>query len=161
MKKTIIVFLLIFFMLAITTLVFAAVSSEELIKTSEQYDGKEVSFKGEAIGDILQQGNFTWINVRDKYAAIGIFSSAELTEKIKYKGSYKVKGDIVLVRGVFHRACAQHGADTDIHADKITIVNGGEEIRHTADKKKIKAAIILPAIAFVLAMLQLIVRRFR
>lgn len=161
MRKAKVSFLFICLMLAVATEAGAAISSEKLLQVSEKYDGKEIFFKGEVIGDILGRGESVWINVRDKYAAIGIFCSRKLTERIKYMGSYKVKGDIISVRGVFHRACIQHGGDTDIHANKITIINGGEKIKHVADKKKIKAAMILPAIAFFLAMLHLIVRRFR
>jgi len=137
------------------------VSSEELLKNSEEYDGQDVTFKGEVIGDIMIRGEFAWVNVRDEHGAIGAFCPLELTEKIEYRGSYGFKGDTLSVRGEFHRACSEHGGDMDIHAEKILIVQEGEERSHPLAPGKARASAILPAIVLLLAIIHLIARRFR
>ena len=139
----------------------AAVSSEELFRNSQEYDGQEVIFKGEVIGDIMVRGEFAWVNVRDEHGAIGVFCLLELTEKIEYRGSYRFKGDTLSVRGEFHRACSEHGGDMDIHAEKILIVKKGGEISHPLAPGKARASAILPAIVLLLAIIHLTVRRFR
>jgi aspartyl/asparaginyl-tRNA synthetase len=135
--------------------------AEELLKEAEKYDGKEVIYKGEVIGDIMIRRDCAWINVRDETGAIGIFCPKELVNEIKYAGSYRFTGDIVSVRGTFHHSCPEHGGDMDIHAERINIIQKGKTISHPLESKKVKASIILPAIAFVLAIVHLVVRRFR
>jgi len=137
------------------------ISAEELLKEAEKYDGKEVIYKGEVIGDIMIRRDCAWINVRDETGAIGIFCPKELVNEIKHAGSYRFTGDIVSVRGTFHHSCPEHGGDTDIHAGRINIIQKGKTISHPLEPKKVKASIILPVIAFVLAIIHLVVRRFR
>jgi len=95
------------------------VTSNDLIDKAKEYDGREVVYTGEVIGDILAQGDHTWINVSDGSNAIGIWVEAKDMQGIDTPGRYNMRGDTVRVTGVFHRACAQHGGDFDIHADKI------------------------------------------
>jgi hypothetical protein len=137
------------------------VASEELLKNAEKYEGKTIVFEGEAIGDIFKQGQFSWVNVRDATAGIGVFCPQKIINKIKYTGSYKFSGDIISVRGVFHRSCIQHGGDTDIHAQRLIVVQKGAAVSHPLEPQKIQASIILPAVAFILIIIHLILKRFR
>ena len=137
------------------------VTLEDLINNAEEYDGETVTFKGEVIGDKMIRGESTWINVHDETGAIGVFCPKESVEEIEYLGSYKFLGDRISVKGIFHRFCSEHGGDTDIHAEKITIIKKGEETPHPLDPRKVKTSIILAVIVFALAILHLIIRRFR
>ena len=138
-----------------------AVSFEELIEGAQDYDGKKIVFKGEAIGDVMIRGEFAWINVRDETGVIGVYCAKDLVSEIEHTGGYKYKGDIISVRGTFHRFCSQHGGDTDIHAERISVIQKGEEIPHALEPEKVKASIILPAIAFALAIIYLIIRKLK
>lgn len=120
-----------------------AVSSAELINNAKQYDGKVVIYKGEVIGDLMMRGEFAWVNVSDGVNAIGIWANKDLVKGIVYTGSYKSKGDRVEVKGVFHRACLEHGGDLDIHADLLRKTDNGVIIGKTIDMAKKKAAFIL------------------
>ncbi|UCB56694.1 MAG: DNA-binding protein [Candidatus Omnitrophota bacterium] len=151
----------VYFQLSIYDVQAAAVTAEELVKSPQQYDGKEIVYKGEVIGDVMVRKDFAWINVSDESGVMGIICPKELVEKIKYKGSYAFKGDIISVKGTFRRWCPEHGGDTDIHAEKISIVQEGEAVEHPLDAEKIKMSIILSAIAFALAIIHLITGRFR
>jgi hypothetical protein len=101
------------------------VSSTELINNAKEYDGKVVIYSGEVIGDVMARGEFAWINIKDDKNAIGIWITKDLTKEILYTGSYKSKGDWVEIVGVFQRACKEHGADLDIHAQEIRKISSG------------------------------------
>jgi hypothetical protein len=148
MKKLIFIFLIIGFSLSAFYFFCYAedVSSVELINNARQYDGKEVTYKGEVIGDIMTRKEFVWINVNDGVNAIGIWSNKDLVKDIVYTGNYKSRGDIVEVKGVFHRACLEHGGDLDIHIDELRKINSGMVIRERPGAAKIKQAFVLSGI---------------
>ena len=98
----------------------------ELVEHAKQYDDKEISFKGEAIGDVLYRGSNAWINVSDgNNSAIGVYMPAQTAKKISVMGHYGAQGDVILVTGIFHRDCPDHGGDMDIHADQVQILSKG------------------------------------
>jgi len=112
------------------------IDSNTLINNAFKYDGKVVEFQGEAIGEIMKRGDFAWVNVHDGQNAIGIFMRYEDAKKIKYLGRYRVKGDIVYVKGIFNRACKEHGGDLDIHAKQVEIVKRGYKMYERVDKAR-------------------------
>lgn len=116
------------------------VTSNDLINDAKKFDGKQVTFTGEVIGDIMKRGEYSWINVSDGSNAIGIFVPYQETRKIYYTGSYKYKGDIITVTGTFYRACAQHGGDMDIHSDALQIIKRGYKVQMIANSSKIYTA---------------------
>jgi hypothetical protein len=138
-----------------------AIAAGELLKNAQRYDARTIIYQGEVIGDMMLRGDFAWMNVWDKTAAIGVFCPQELIGEIEYKGSYRFRGDIISVQGVFHRFCSEHGGDTDIHAEKITLIQRGEELAYPLGPQKIRLSIILPAVAFILVIIYTVIRRFR
>jgi len=130
-----------------------AVSSTELINNAKQYDGKRVIYKGEIIGDIMVRKGFAWINVNDGTNAIGVWSNKDLVKDILYTGSYKFRGDIIEVKGIFHRACLEHGGDLDIHAETFDRIESGAILKENLDICKGKIALILLGVLGVAAIL--------
>ena len=120
-----------------------AVSSAELINNAKQYDGKEVMYKGEVIGDIMARKEFVWINVNDGVNAIGIWLKKDLAKDIFYTGGYKSRGDIVEVKGILHRACLEHGGDLDIHIEELSKIDSGMVITEKINFAKRNGAFIL------------------
>jgi len=118
-------------------------SSSELISNAKQYDGREVTYRGQVIGEIMRRAANAWVNVSDGANAIGIWADIYLVEDITYAGAYQVRGDIVEVTGVFHRACPEHGGELDIHARKIDIVTPGAKILEAPDQSKNITAVLL------------------
>jgi len=118
-----------------------SISSTELINNAKNYNGNTVVYKGEVIGDIMPRGEYAWINVNDEKNAIGIWIKKELIKDIIYRGSYKAKGDLVEITGVFHRSCVEHGGDLDIHAQTITKISSGNVVSHTVNAKEINFAL--------------------
>ena len=143
-----------------STVCFAQpVSSTELINSAKQYDGKTVVYAGEIIGDIMARGDYAWINVNDGKNAIGIWVGKDLVKEITYTGSYKFKGDVVEVNGVFHRACIQHGGDLDIHAQSLTKIIPGQPTPEIPNFKKGNIVILLLGALVVIWILTLLKRR--
>ena len=98
----------------------------ELIEHAADYDKTEILFKGEAIGDILWRGAHAWVNLSDgNNSAVGVYMTAESANNITALGAYGQTGDILMVRGVFNRACAEHGGDMDIHAESVEYISRG------------------------------------
>lgn len=121
-------------------------SSSELIKDAKQYDGKNVVYRGEVVGDIMLRGEFAWLNINDGSNAIGIWIKKELINGIQHIGSYQAKGDVLEVSGVFNRSCPEHGGDLDIHAKSMRILRSGASIEHAVNNKEIRVALGLSCI---------------
>lgn len=119
------------------------ISSTELIDNAKQYDGKTIVYTGEVIGDIMARKEFAWINVNDGIKAIGIWAGRDLAKEILYTGSYKSRGDVIEVKGVFHRACLEHGGDLDIHAQTLRKIVSGMAVRDRLDIYKRNLVILL------------------
>ena len=150
--------LLIIFSLALLLLPAAtladgqSVGSNELIDRAKDYDGKTVVYEGEVIGDILYRGDYAWLAVFDGSNTIGCYVPAEQAKQITMVGGYGKRGDTVRIEGVFHRACAEHGGDLDIHASAITLLAAGKAVFMGVSKTMLilACALPLPAIALLL-----------
>jgi hypothetical protein len=126
------------------------VSSVELINRAQQYDGQTVAYQGEVIGDVMARKDHVWINVNDGKNALGIWVHQRLAKDISFTGSYKSKGDVIEVTGIFQRSCVQHGGDLDIHAQTLRIVNPGRATAEGLNVGKQKVALILTGILLIL-----------
>jgi hypothetical protein len=119
------------------------ISSLELFTHAADYDGQNVIYEGEAIGDIMIRGPYAWVNVSDGEGAIGIWMQKEFASSIVYSGSYKSRGDWLEIKGVFHNACPQHGGELDIHAESIRKIRTGREISEKLNVSKRNMAFVL------------------
>jgi len=142
------VFLIIALLLLLTPAVAladaTAVSSNDLIDRAKDYDNQTVVYEGEVLGDILYRGEFAWLAVYDGSNTIGVYVTRAQAEKIAFVGGYGVRGDSVRIEGVFHRACAEHGGDLDIHADSLKVLSAGTSIQMPVSRLIMILAIALP-----------------
>jgi len=98
----------------------------ELINGKQLYNNLVIKFQGEAVGQRLSKTSHVWVNILDKEGnAIGAFMSRELSDQIQHYGTYQTQGDEVLLEGVYHSKCEEHGGDTDIHVQKLEILQIG------------------------------------
>lgn len=118
-------------------------SVSDLIDNGHKYDSKVINIQGEAIGELLERGEYSFVNINDGTSAIGIYLKTIDGEMIKSYGNYHKIGDSVRVTGVFNRACKEHGGDMDIHCDSMQIVSNGYESTHIISKFKIIFIIVL------------------
>ncbi|MCU0650644.1 MAG: DNA-binding protein [Candidatus Omnitrophica bacterium] len=104
-----------------------AASVNELINTAATIDNNTVTLTGEAIGEVMNRGAYSWVNVNDGTAAIGVWMSAQDAAQILFCGDFSHEGDLVEVSGIFNRACGEHGGDMDIHASNLKILQHGRK----------------------------------
>lgn len=137
------------------------VSSTDLIEHARELDGREVAYQGEVIGEVMNRGDHSWVNLNDGENAVGIWLDNNLLGIISFCGSYKARGDWLEVRGIFNRACKMHGADLDIHAINVKKTREGRAIRHRLPPAKQKLAIILSGVLLCLLIGQLLSRKLK
>ena len=143
-----------------------SVGSVELIENSDYYNQRKVSYTGEVIGDVLDHGEYSWITVNDdhygrkhlrKYqelkggnTGMGVYCRSDMLEEVTYLGSYHVAGDIIEVTGVFYQASPQHGGDTMIEAEEISVVRKGFTVRTNRFGVSLTIAVILAVVSLAL-----------
>ena len=84
--------------------------------------------------------------------AVGVWFAGPLKDSLGFLGGYKAKGDIVEVRGIFHRACAEHGGELDIHALEAKIAETGFAVTEKMDNKKLALSIKIFIVVLLLAL---------
>lgn len=122
----------------------------DIIENGKAYDDKTITVQGEAVGEAMGRGAYTWINITDGTIPMGIWLKTEDAKMVKLFGDYHHKGDVIEVTGVFNRACDIHGGDMDIHANSISIIKKGEITSHTLSVKKLYISIGLTIINLIL-----------
>ncbi len=121
-------------------------TSTTLVENATGWNGRIISFKGEAIGERMVRGGMAWIHVNDdaymeKSIEAGaategynggqaIWLSSDLARQVRFFGDYNNQGDLVKITGVFNAACADHGGDMDIHATELFVVATGHPVVH-------------------------------
>jgi len=155
------ILLTLFFILTLSLpLAFSqGISSVELIKNAKEYDGKLVVYCGEVIGDVMLRKEFVWVNINDGDNALGIWMGANLAKEINFTGSYKSRGDVLEITGIFHRACLEHGGDLDIHAQAIRKTANGRLLSQKLNFDKVVLSLILLGALFLIWILSLLRRK--
>lgn len=118
-----------------------------LIENAAELDQQEVIVSGEAVGEAMNRGSHSWININDGTNAIGIWMSSSDAQKVKYFGNYKYKGDVLKVSGIFNRTCKEHGGESDIHGAALEV----EKTGHVEDELIPSTKITVAALSVVLA----------
>ena len=154
------IFMILFFVFNALSAVFSqSLSSSELIKNAKEYNGKLIVYAGEVIGDVMLRGNYAWVNINDGENALGIWMSAALTKDIKYRGSYKSRGDSLEIIGIFNQACLEHGGDLDIHARSLFKIINGRTVKENLNFDKVSLGLVLLGALFLIWILTLFKRK--
>jgi hypothetical protein len=151
--------------------------SASLVENANAWNGHQVIFTGEAIGERMVRGAMAWIHLNDdaykdknieEGAELGGYNSghavwlpAELGGRISFFGDYKHEGDVVKVQGTFNAACPDHGGDMDIHATSLEVVMPGHEVPHALDRTRLALAGVLFVVAGLLFYARVLARRRR
>lgn len=144
--------------LAIAFLVPQNVKAEQfdindLIEMGKELDGKEVSIQGEVIGERMDRGDYSWININDGTNAIGIWIRKSEAVKLTNYGNYDYLGDTVRITGIFDRDCIEHGGEADIHSSEMVIIKKGYQVHEDISESKVAVTILLAVIAGALLLL--------
>ncbi|MCX6348520.1 MAG: hypothetical protein NTV79_03320 [Candidatus Aureabacteria bacterium] len=117
---------------------------ETLISSGAAYDGREVTIRGEVIGDIMERGGEYWLNVLSpEGVAIGVRAGRDQIESIACLGDYSHSGDTVAVKGIYYRYAQRFGGETCVIADEVRVVKAGATIAHPLPRGKILLSILL------------------
>lgn len=165
------------------TLPGADVSSTALIENANAWNGREVSFTGEAVGELMARGDMAWIHMNDdaymyrnleEYPVAeqrthlggyntgqSVWMPATLARTMTYFGDYKHEGDVVKVRGTFNAACREHGGDMDIHATSLQVLIVGHTVGHVLNRTRLASGTFLLAVAGLLFYARILARRRR
>jgi hypothetical protein len=119
------------------------VSSSLLLDNTFGYDGMEVVYLGEAVGDVMKRGEYAWVNVYDGTYAVGVYAPSRLLGDVNVLGDYAHRGDMIEVTGVFNRACREHGGDMDIHAREVRLIAKGYSLEHPISMSKLSFTLML------------------
>ena len=136
-----------------------AVPSADLIAKAKELDGKQVTYSGEVIGDVMKRGDFAWANIHDGANAIGVWLTSGMAVEVGLTGDFKHTGDLVEITGIFNRACVEHGGDMDIHAQALSLKRPGMPTPHSCDKNKKDWAIKLLGALVIIWILSLLKTR--
>lgn len=122
-----------------------------LINNAETYDKQTVTVAGEAIGEVLERGEYAWVNINDGTNAIGIWMTKADAKTIGTFGDYKHIGDTLKITGAFSRNCTEHGGDVDIHCAALEIVKSGYLVKEKISETKAITAVGLLFAALLIA----------
>jgi len=139
--KTLIILFIIMVSFTITCEAQPITNYNEMIENGKALDKKEIVVKGEAIGEPMKRGDYTWVNLSDGSTAMGIWLKNEDAAKIKVFGDYKHKGDTIEIIGIFNRACIEHGGDMDIHSNGVIVVDNGYKVEKVINRKRLLIAL--------------------
>jgi hypothetical protein len=130
------------------------------------WNGKTVTFHGEAIGERMVRGDHAWIHLNDDAymernveegqplgglnSGMAVWLPAGLTDGIDTYGDYMHEGSIVEVTGVFNGACKEHGGDLDIHATELRVLRPGHVVVDPIYPWKVGLAVALTLCAALL-----------
>lgn len=118
-----------------------------LVSNAKDYDQHLVTIQAEVIGEALERGSHTWININDTTNAIGVWAPTEMISQINIYGDYFHTGDVINVQGYFNHSCLEHGGEMDIHAIEIRVVKQGFSRKLPLNPWKFVFAIMLLTIA--------------
>lgn len=148
--------------------------STTLVEDARDWDGRVVTFTGEAIGEAMRRGPMAWIHLNDdaygladradarlsgSNGGIGVWIDSRLASRIALFGDYAHHGDLIEVSGIFHAACTQHGGDMDIHGHTLRIARPGYEVALPIGRPRLRAAGMLVALTALLFLARAILRR--
>ena len=136
------------------------VSLKEVLSNPDYYHNKEITFIGEVVGEPLDDNGNTWINVLDGNYHIGVYIDNinfryPLVEDIKHFGTFKTKGDIVKIKGIFHKNCPMHSS-RDVHIYSLHVEKEGFYFNRPISSLKKEALFKLAIICLTLAVIYFI-----
>ena len=143
--KVFIICLMFLFLVPIKVYASTSMKINDLIENALSLDGQTVTITAEAIGERMDRPGGTWVNVNDGTNAIGIWMDTEDADRITSYGSYKAKGDMLEITGVFNRACKEHGGESDIHFSSMKTVAVGYSMKEEIPGAKVVLTLILTA----------------
>lgn len=137
------------------------VSSTQVYLCPSAYDGLEVTYVGEVIGDVLRRRGGAWVQVNDDdYALVtgpmvghreragfntglSVWLEGDLADRIEQPGRAALRGDVVLLRGTLLRADPDDGGGITLRAHTLETLAGPLEIDPPLHTVQLVVAVVL------------------
>lgn len=116
------------------------ISSDQIFACPQAFDGLDIVFAGEAIGDVLPRRGGAWVQVNDDAYALevgplgrhddrrgpnsglSVWLPDGLHEQLSGLGGPERRGDVVLLTGTLRRADPEDGGGTTLRAEELTVL---------------------------------------
>lgn len=144
------------------------VTSTQVVSCPVRYDGHTVEFVGEVVGDVLRRDGGAWVLVNDDAYALGsgplpghkdfagtnsglaVWLDGDVAELARTAGGPGVRGDVLRLRGVIHRADPADGGGLTLRASSGEVV--AEAVRAPQPVRTAQAVVALLAALGAVAM---------
>lgn len=131
-------------------------SIADLASADSYLNNQTVQVVGEVVGDRIN-AEFDLANcwialqaVDGSNADVPVFMARESSKAIDRYGAYGVRGTTLQVRGTFHLTCPEHDGLTDLHADHVSVVKKGEDLREPLDPHRFVPGAVMVLLGVVL-----------
>jgi hypothetical protein len=141
------------------------ISSSQVTACPLAYDGLEVTFVGEVVGELLPRRGGVWAKVNDDAYALevgpvighreragfnegmSVWIPDGLHAAIEEPGRPGVRGDVVLVQGTVLRADPDDGGGTTLRAEQVSVLEGPVHVEAPLHRAQIVVATVLALLA--------------
>lgn len=122
------------------------VTSSQVFRCPAAFDGLEVTYAGEAVGDVLERRGGAWVQVNDDAYALetgplidhrqrsgfntglSVWLPDGLHERIEGVGDADRRGDVILIRGILDRTDPDDGGGLTVRATELEVLAPSTEI---------------------------------
>lgn len=140
-------------------------SSDQVYACPGAWDGKPVTYAGEAVGDLLRRDGGAWVQVNDDAYALetgpllghrersgvntglAVWLPDGLHERLDGLGRPDQRGTVVLLEGVIHRADPDDGGGTTLRATSLEVLAPATAVSEPLHVAQLITAIVLSALA--------------
>lgn len=141
------------------------VSSTQVYRCPLAFDGAQVTFIGEAIGELLPRDDGAWLQVNDDAYALevgplvghrervgfnrglSVWLPDGLHEQVDTFGRSAQRGDVLEVRGTIHRADPDDGGGLTLRADDLEVRAEGVAVEPPLHRAQAVVAAVLAVLA--------------
>ena len=141
------------------------VSSTQVYLCPSAYDGKQVTYVGEVVGEVLARRGGAWAQVNDDdYAlltgpvvghreragfntGLSVWLDGDLAERIEAPGRPALRGDVVLLRGTILRADPDDGGGITLRATELETLAGPLQLEPPLHTLQVIVAVVLTLLA--------------
>lgn len=141
------------------------VTSGEVVKCPDAFDGQAVVYIGEVIGDVLHRDGGAWVLMNDDAYALevgpldshgefqgynsglSVWLDGDLADLVDQPGGSTHRGDILRVRGIVHRTDPDDGGGLTIRAFEGRVLAPAVELDRPVNRPQAVVAGLLAVIA--------------
>jgi len=141
------------------------ISSTQVYRCPSAFDGREVTYVGEAVGDLLVRDRGAWVQVNDDIYALevgplvghrerdgfntgmSVWLPDGLHEQVEGLGRPGQRGDVILVRGRLYQADPDDGGGITVRAEELEVLAEAITIEDPLHVPQLIVALVLAVLA--------------